>query len=134
MEAKVVDGELWVKGPNVTPGYWKRPEADRETFTADGYMRTGDIVTVDEDGHIRVTDRLKELIKVRGFQVAPAELEGVLLSRDDVVEAGVVPVTVPEQATELPRAYGQPLLLKVGTLHDTHTRDLALCSCAEESG
>lgn len=107
VEGKVVDGELWVKGPNITPGYWKRPEADQETFTADGYMRTGDIVSVDEDGHVRVTDRLKELIKVRGFQVAPAELEGVLLSRDDILEAGVVPVTLPEQATELPRAYGE---------------------------
>ena len=72
------DGEVWVRGPQLMLGYRDNPEATAATIDADGWLHTGDLGHVDEDGHVFLVDRLKELIKVRGFQVAPAELEAVL--------------------------------------------------------
>ncbi len=87
-------GELLVRGPNVMKGYWRRPEATRETLTADGWLRTGDVSVKWPDGTLSIVDRKKELIKVKGNQVAPAELEGVLLEHPAIVDAGVVGVVV----------------------------------------
>ncbi|KAM0819603.1 hypothetical protein AB5N19_05419 [Seiridium cardinale] len=116
MECRIVDlegkdvpdgqeGELWLKGPNVFSGYLNRPELAKDTFSADGYFKTGDIGYVDAKGNFYVTDRLKELIKYKGFQVPPAELEGVLLGHSDVTDACVIPIYDQERATEVPRAY-----------------------------
>ena len=74
------DGEVWVRGPQLMLGYRDDPEATAATIDADGWLHTGDLGHVDEDGHVFLVDRLKELIKVRGFQVAPAELEAVLVT------------------------------------------------------
>ena len=68
------EGELWVKGPQVMMGYLNSPQATADTITDDGWLKTGDISIIDSDGYMFVVDRLKELIKYKGFQVAPAEL------------------------------------------------------------
>jgi 4-coumarate--CoA ligase len=83
-------GELWVRGPHVMKGYLNRPEDTAKTLSADGWLRTGDVVSVDADGYLTMHDRLKEIIKVNGFQVAPAEIEAVLLSHPEIADAGVV--------------------------------------------
>ncbi|EKD01238.1 AMP binding protein [Trichosporon asahii var. asahii CBS 8904] len=98
-------GELWVRGPSVmTRGYHRNPEATAKTMNGDWFM-TGDVAVRDPEGWYTIVDRVKELIKYKGFQVPPAELEALLLTHPDVVDAGVVGVWVEEQATELPRAY-----------------------------
>ena len=96
-------GELWARGPQVMKGYLNRPDATAETIDADGWLRTGDLCRADEDGYLYVVDRLKELIKYKGFQVAPAELEAVLLSHPEVADAAVVGSS-DEEAGELPKA------------------------------
>jgi acyl-CoA synthetase (AMP-forming)/AMP-acid ligase II len=83
-------GELWVRGPQVTPGYLGRPEATAELLAEGGWLRTGDLGCVDAGGQVRVLDRLKELIKVNALQVAPAELEALLRSHPLVRDAAVV--------------------------------------------
>ena len=99
-------GELLIRGPQVCRGYYGNKEATRDTFTEDGYLRTGDIAIVDaRTGEFSIVDRLKELIKYKGFQVAPAELEGVLVSHPAVAAAAVVGLYDKEQGTELPLAY-----------------------------
>ena len=85
-------------------GYYHKPEATRQAFTADGWFRTGDIGHIDEDGHLFIVDRLKELIKYKGFQVPPAELEAVLLTHPAVADAAVVGLP-DEEAGEIPVAY-----------------------------
>ncbi|ORY09005.1 hypothetical protein BCR34DRAFT_487954 [Clohesyomyces aquaticus] len=99
-------GEIWVKGPNVMRGYWKKPEATKETITADGWLRTGDVAYVDQEKNFFIVDRKKELIKVKGLQVAPAELEALLLDHPDVQDAAVIGVTL--DGEEYPRAYIVP--------------------------
>jgi 4-coumarate--CoA ligase len=106
------EGELAVKGPNVFKGYLNKPELTKASFTEDGYFRTGDIGFQDENGNFYITDRVKELIKYKGFQVAPAELEGLLIDHPKVDDAAVIGVYAEEQASELPRAY---LVVKAGT-------------------
>ncbi|OJJ80914.1 acyl--CoA ligase [Aspergillus glaucus CBS 516.65] len=96
-------GELWVRGPSVMRGYWQKPQATQETKTADGWLKTGDIAYVDDDGRFYVVDRIKELIKVKGNQVAPAELEGLLLEHLAVADVAVIGVPVNDD--ERPRAY-----------------------------
>ena len=102
MEAKIVDpvtgkelgydeeGELWLRGPNVMKGYLNRPDATAETIDKDGFLHTGDIAVVRKNNNYFITDRLKELIKVKGLQVAPAELEAVLLVHPAVADAAVI--------------------------------------------
>ncbi len=85
-------GEVWVRGPQVMKGYLNNPEATARTVDADGWLHTGDIGIVDEDGYLEIVDRLKELIKVQGFQVAPAELEAVLLKHPNIADAAVIPM------------------------------------------
>ena len=88
-------GELWVKGANVFTGYWKDPEATARALTADGWLRTGDIGVVDDDGALYLVDRAKDLIIVSGFNVYPAEVEDVLLQHPSVDACAVVGVPHP---------------------------------------
>jgi acyl-CoA synthetase (AMP-forming)/AMP-acid ligase II len=97
-------GEIWVRGPQVMKGYLNRPEATAEIITPDGWLRTGDVGTIDADGQLYVVDRLKELVKYKGYQVAPAELESVLLSHPAVADVAVVPKPDVE-AGEIPKAF-----------------------------
>jgi len=108
------EGELWVRGPQVMPGYLNRPDATAETLTADGWLRTGDLVHIDADGYLFVVDRVKELIKVKGFQVAPAELEALLITHPDVADVAVVGLPDPE-AGEVPAAF---IVASAGTAPD----------------
>ena len=115
-EARIVDpdsgadlgpgrtGELWVRGPQIMRGYRDRPEATAQTVDGDGWLHTGDLCYLDEDGYLFVVDRLKELIKYKGYQVAPAELEHLLLTHPAVADAAVVPRPDPE-AGEVPVAH-----------------------------
>jgi len=101
-------GELWIKGPNVFKGYHNNPEATKIALKGDGYFKTGDVGHQDKDGNFYVTDRVKELIKYKGFQVAPAELEGLLISHPLVNDVAVIGIYNKDQATEVPRAYITP--------------------------
>ncbi|MCC9192254.1 AMP-binding protein [Arthrobacter sp. zg-Y916] len=83
-------GELLISGPQVFSGYWNNPEETEEVLTEDGWLRTGDIVTVDEDGFVKVVDRRKELIITGGFNVSPSEVEEVIRSNQDVSDVAVV--------------------------------------------
>lgn len=98
-------GELAMSGPNVFKGYLNKPDLTKDVFMEDGYFKTGDIGYEDANGNLFITDRVKELIKYKGFQVAPAELEGILLGHAKVDDAAVIGVYSDEQASELPRAY-----------------------------
>ena len=87
-------------------GYLNNPEANAKTFTADGWMRTGDVgVFRSAIGEFYIVDRIKELVKYKGFQVAPAEIEALLMGHDAVADCCIVGVYDSSQATELPRAY-----------------------------
>jgi len=119
VEARVVDpvtgedvaqgerGELWCRGPNIMRGYLNNPEATANTVDQDGFLHTGDLVTVDRDGIFRVVDRLKELIKYKGYQVAPAELEAVLLTHPGIADVAVIGVN-DAQSGEAPKAFVVP--------------------------
>ncbi|XP_010539807.1 PREDICTED: 4-coumarate--CoA ligase-like 5 isoform X2 [Tarenaya hassleriana] len=112
MEGKIVDpdsgralglnqtGELWLKGPAIMKGYFSNEEATSSTLDSEGWLRTGDLCYFDEDGFIFVVDRLKELIKYKGYQVPPAELEALLLVHQEIVDAAVIP-----EAGQFPMAY-----------------------------
>jgi acyl-CoA synthetase (AMP-forming)/AMP-acid ligase II len=98
------EGEVWVRGPQVMTGYLNNPQATAATVDADRWLHTGDLGYVDADGHLYVVDRLKELIKYKGFQVAPAELEAVLLRHPDVADTAVIGLP-DDEAGELPVGY-----------------------------
>jgi acyl-CoA synthetase (AMP-forming)/AMP-acid ligase II len=100
-------GELWLRGPHVMLGYLHNPEATAATVNNDGWLRTGDIATVDEDGWFTVVARIKEIIKYKGFQVAPAELESILLGHPQVADCAVIGVA-DEEAGEVPKAFIVP--------------------------
>lgn len=97
------DGEIWVRGPQIMKGYLNQPEATTAMVDGDGWLHTGDIGYCDEDGYFWIVDRLKELIKYKGFQVAPAELEEVLRGHPAVGDVAVIGVPDPE-AGEAPKA------------------------------
>ena len=115
-EARIVDtetgaelgvgqkGEICVRGPQVMKGYINRPDATAQTIDAEGWLHTGDIGYADADGHFYIVDRVKELIKYKGYQVAPAELEAILLTHPAVADAAVIP-RPDEEAGEEPKAY-----------------------------
>jgi acyl-CoA synthetase (AMP-forming)/AMP-acid ligase II len=84
-------------------GYLNNPEATARTLDADGWLHTGDIGSVDSDGYLTIVDRLKELIKVKGYQVAPAELEALLLTHPRIADAAVIPVP-DDECGEVPKA------------------------------
>jgi acyl-CoA synthetase (AMP-forming)/AMP-acid ligase II len=98
-------GELWFQGPNVMAGYLGNDKATSETIDADGFLHTGDLACVDEHGCVYIVDRLKELIKYKGYQVPPAELEALLLTHPDVADAAVVGVVDDESGEEVPKAF-----------------------------
>ena len=98
------EGEVCVRGPQVMKGYLNNPEATAITIDADGWLHTGDIGYADEEGHFFIVDRVKELIKYKGFQVAPAELEAVLLTHPAVADAAVIPCH-DDEAGEVPKAF-----------------------------
>lgn len=101
-----VRGELCVRGPTVIPGYFNNPEANASSFDSDGWFKTGDVAYCDEATRKwYIVDRRKELIKVRGFQVAPAELEATLLLHPHIIDAAVIGVRRPDSDDEMPRAY-----------------------------
>ncbi|KAK7454411.1 hypothetical protein Landi51_03531 [Colletotrichum acutatum] len=117
MQMKIVDddgrevacneeGEALIRGPNVFKGYYKNSSASEEAWTKDGWLKTGDIVSIQESGLLTIVDRKKELIKVKGFQVAPAELEGHLLEHEGVKDCAVIRVT--REGQEHPQAHVVP--------------------------
>lgn len=112
-----VEGEVLVRGGGLLSAYLPvgalaggKPDMSvtEDAVTADGWFRTGDVGALDAHGRLRITDRLKELIKVRAYQVAPAELEGVLCSSEAVADAGVIGIYDKDEATEWPRAFVVP--------------------------
>jgi acyl-CoA synthetase (AMP-forming)/AMP-acid ligase II len=98
------EGELCVRGPQVMKGYLNNPEATARTIDSDNWLHTGDIGYADEDGHFFIVDRVKELIKYKGFQVAPAELEAILLTHPAIADAAVIPCP-DDEAGEVPKAF-----------------------------
>jgi 4-coumarate--CoA ligase len=102
------EGEVWISGPNVFRGYLNNPAATAESKTSDGFFKTGDIGYEDEDGNMYITDRVKELIKFKGFQVAPAELEGLLVGHKLVGDVAVVGIYDERIASEVPLAFVVP--------------------------
>jgi acyl-CoA synthetase (AMP-forming)/AMP-acid ligase II len=97
-------GEVLIRGPQVMKGYSNNPAATAATIDADGWLHTGDIGIVDGEGYLTIVDRLKELIKVKGYQVAPAELESLLLQHPQIADVAVIPVA-DDEAGEVPKAY-----------------------------
>nr|AGW27194.1 4-coumarate:coenzyme A ligase 4 [Salvia miltiorrhiza] len=116
MEAKIVNpetgaplpvnrtGELWLRGPSIMKGYFSNEEATASTLDSQGWLRTGDLCYIDEDGFIFVVDRLKELIKYKGYQVPPAELEALLLTHPQIDDSAVIPFP-DKEAGQIPMAY-----------------------------
>jgi acyl-CoA synthetase (AMP-forming)/AMP-acid ligase II len=98
------EGEIWVRGPQVMVGYLNNPEATAETLVEDGWLRTGDIARIDPEGFTFIVDRLKELIKYKGYQVPPAELEAVLVSHPKVRDACVIGVPM-DDGGEAPKGF-----------------------------
>ena len=97
-------GELAVKGPQIMRGYWNRPDADADSFTSDGWLRTGDVAAIDDDGYIRIVDRLKDMIAVGGFKVYPSVIEAHLYEHPAVKEAIVLGVPDAYRG-EVPKAF-----------------------------
>jgi len=131
-EAKIVDldsgtplppnknGELWLCGPIVMKGYFNNPEATTSALDKDGWLRTGDLCYIDDKGYFFVVDRLKELIKYKAYQVAPAELEALLLSHPEIADAAVIPFQ-DKEVGQVPMAY---IVRKPGsTLSETNVTD-----------
>ncbi|CAH2036719.1 unnamed protein product [Thlaspi arvense] len=116
VEARIVDpdtgramgvketGELWLKGPAITKGYFRNEEATKETINPDGWLKTGDLCYVDNEGFLFILDRLKELIKYKAYQVPPAELEALLLTHPEIADAAVIPFP-DEEVGQIPMAY-----------------------------
>lgn len=105
-EVKISEvGELFLRGPNVFLAYHNNPQATAKTLSADGWLRTGDVGYQDKNGHFYITDRVKELIKYNGFQVAPAELESILANNDAVADVAVVGTQSQKHGTEVPLAF-----------------------------
>lgn len=97
-------GEIWVRGPNVMLGYLNKPDATAETLDAEGFLHTGDVGVYHEGGYFSIVDRVKELIKYKGYQIAPAELEALLLSHPKIMDAAVIGV-LDEDRQEIPKAF-----------------------------
>ena len=103
-------GEIWVRGPQVMKGYHNNEAATRAMIDDNHWLHTGDVGRLDEDGYLYVVDRVKELIKYKGLQVAPAELEAVIITHPDIADAAVIP-SPDEEAGEVPKAF---VVLKPG--------------------
>jgi long-chain acyl-CoA synthetase len=85
-------GELWIRGPQVMQGYWNKPEETAKVLNQEGWLRTGDVVVVDDEGYVRIVDRLKDMVVVSGFNVYPNEVENVIANHPGVLEVGVIGV------------------------------------------
>lgn len=103
-------GEIWVRGPQVMQGYWRRPDATADCITPEGWLRTGDLGRHDDDGYLTIVDRLKEMIRYKAHQVAPSDIEAVLLQHAAVADVAVIPKADVE-AGEIPKAF---VVLKPG--------------------
>ena len=101
---EAAEGELCIRGPQVMLGYLNDEQSTRDTIDADGWLHTGDVGRADDDGYVYLVDRVKELIKYKGFQVAPAELEAILVEHPAVADAAVIGVP-DEEAGEIPKAF-----------------------------
>jgi acyl-CoA synthetase (AMP-forming)/AMP-acid ligase II len=97
-------GEIWIRGPQVMQGYLNNPQATAACIDDDGWFHTGDIGYADDEGYFYIVDRVKELIKYKGFQVAPAELEALLVTHPAIADAAVIP-SPDEEAGEIPKAF-----------------------------
>ncbi|GAA4352817.1 AMP-binding protein [Microbacterium rhizosphaerae] len=97
-------GELWMRGPNIMHGYLNQPQATADTVDEEGFLHTGDVAVYHSDGYFTIVDRAKELIKYKGYQIAPAELEALLLSHPKVMDAAVIGV-LDEDRQEIPKAF-----------------------------
>lgn len=104
VSVRMSEGELYVRGPNVFSGYWRRPEASAAAFTADGYFRTGDMATISDDGYVTLVGRKSDLIISGGFNIYPREIEELLLEQPGIAEAAVVGVA-DDVRGEVPVAY-----------------------------
>jgi long-chain acyl-CoA synthetase len=109
-------GEVWVRGPQVMKGYWRRPGETKDVLTADGWLRTGDIGTLDAQGYLKLLDRKKDMVIVSGFKVFPSEVEDIAMQHPDVIEAAVigVPDERTGQAVKLFVVRSDPALTEVG--------------------
>jgi 4-coumarate--CoA ligase len=110
-------GELWVRGPQVMVGYLNNPDATAATIDDDGWLHSGDIAIIDDHGHMTIVDRLKELIKFKGFQVAPAELEALIITHPKVADVAVIGVP-DDEAGEVPKAFVTPAPGETVTLEE----------------
>mmetsp|Transcript_20180 Transcript_20180/g.30007 ORF Transcript_20180/g.30007 Transcript_20180/m.30007 type:complete len:585 (-) Transcript_20180:27-1781(-) len=99
-------GEIYIKGPQVMKGYYHREDATKESFSSEGFLKTGDTGYIDDDGYVFITDRTKDLIKYKGHQISGPELEAILLTHDKIADAAVVP-SPDEMAGDLPKAFVQ---------------------------
>ena len=104
-EGKSEVGELWVRGPQIMIGYLNKPEETANALPGDGWLRTGDLACHDSEGNVYIVDRLKELIKYKGYQVPPAELEALLLTHDRIADAAVVGIYREDDGEEIPKAF-----------------------------
>jgi long-chain acyl-CoA synthetase len=118
------DGELWLRGPQVMKGYWNQPEETRHVITEDGWLRTGDIARVDDEGYFYIVDRLKDIIISSGLNIVPREVEEVLYMHPSVQEAVVAGIPDPKRG-ETVKAY---VVLKAG---QTATSEEITAFCAE---
>ncbi len=101
-------GEMWVKGPQVMSGYYKKPEENKNAFDKDGYFRTGDVSVMDDEGYLRVVDRTKDMIIVSGFKVFSVKVEGVLTEHPAIDMIATVGVPNPERpGSEIVKAFVQ---------------------------
>ena len=107
-------GEIWLRGPQVMQGYLNNPEATAAMIDSQGWLHSGDVGVVDEDGWFTIVDRVKELIKYKGFQVAPAELEAILITHPQVADCAVIGMP-DERAGEIPKAFVVPAAGEVDT-------------------
>ena len=125
-EGRSKAGEMLLRGPNVTEGYYRNEKATKEAMWVDAegreWLRTGDIGTIDKDGFVNIVDRIKEMIKYKGFQVIPSELEGKLLEHEDVEDSCVVGVYVENMATEVPVGF---VVVKKGVVERSSREEVA---------
>ena len=97
-------GDLCIRGPQVMKGYLNNPQATARTIDVDGWLHTGDVARLEENGSLRIVDRIKELIKYKGYSIAPAEIEALLLTHPAITDAAVIPLP-DEEAGEVPKAF-----------------------------
>ncbi|KAL5778325.1 hypothetical protein ACOSP7_011251 [Xanthoceras sorbifolium] len=119
-------GELWLRGPSIMKGYFSNLEATTSTLDSERWLRTGDLCYIDEDGFLFIVDRLKELIKYKGFQVAPAELEALLLTHPEISDAAVIPFP-DKEVGQYPMAY---VVRKTGS--DDLSETAVMCFVAKQ--